>query len=193
MPRSRLPLLLIAVKFAAWLETGSVALLSSVIDSLLDAAASIINLIAVRHAMTPGRSRASLWPRQGGTAGGSRAVGLYHRQRLAAAGRGGAPIDRPASGPQPAARHRGHGLLDRRDRGARALSAACRATYRLDRDQRRRIALPQRRGSEPQRHRRPGPWRAVRTAASSTRCSAQRSASGSSGRRPGWRGFRWCS
>ncbi len=46
-------LLLIAVKFVAWLATGSVALLSSLIDSLLDAAASIVNLVAVRHAMTP--------------------------------------------------------------------------------------------------------------------------------------------
>ena len=45
--------LLIAVKFVAWLDTGSVALLSSVIDSLLDAAASIVNLVAVRHAMVP--------------------------------------------------------------------------------------------------------------------------------------------
>lgn len=45
--------LLIAVKFAAWLETGSVALLSSLVDSLLDAVASLINLIAVRHAMSP--------------------------------------------------------------------------------------------------------------------------------------------
>jgi ferrous-iron efflux pump FieF len=45
---------LIAVKFAAWLATGgSVALLSSVLDSLLDAVASIINLVAVRHAMSP--------------------------------------------------------------------------------------------------------------------------------------------
>jgi ferrous-iron efflux pump FieF len=44
---------LIAVKFAAWLETGSVALLSSLVDSLLDAAASVVNLIAVRHAMSP--------------------------------------------------------------------------------------------------------------------------------------------
>jgi ferrous-iron efflux pump FieF len=44
---------LISVKFAAWLETGSVALLSSLIDSLLDAVASIVNLLAVRHAMTP--------------------------------------------------------------------------------------------------------------------------------------------
>jgi ferrous-iron efflux pump FieF len=45
--------LLIAVKFAAWLETGSVALLSSLVDSLLDAAASLVNLVAVRHAMSP--------------------------------------------------------------------------------------------------------------------------------------------
>lgn len=46
-------LILIAIKFVAWLETGSVALLSSVIDSLLDAVASAINLVAVRHAMMP--------------------------------------------------------------------------------------------------------------------------------------------
>ena len=45
--------LLITVKFAAWLETGSVALLSSLVDSLLDAAASLVNLVAVRHAMSP--------------------------------------------------------------------------------------------------------------------------------------------
>ncbi|HYZ39513.1 MAG TPA: cation diffusion facilitator family transporter [Stellaceae bacterium] len=45
--------LLIAAKFAAWLDTGSVALLSSLVDSLLDAAASLVNLMAVRHAMTP--------------------------------------------------------------------------------------------------------------------------------------------
>ena len=37
--------LLIAAKFAAWLETGSVALLSSLVDSLLDAAASLVNQI----------------------------------------------------------------------------------------------------------------------------------------------------
>src|SRR5438132_14331386 len=44
---------LIAVKFAAWLETGSVSLLSSLVDSLLDAVASLVNLVAVRHAMSP--------------------------------------------------------------------------------------------------------------------------------------------
>lgn len=46
-------LVLVAVKFAAWLATGSVALLSSLIDSLLDASASLVNLVAVRHAMVP--------------------------------------------------------------------------------------------------------------------------------------------
>src|SRR6201997_5114043 len=45
--------LLIASKFLAWLETGSVALLSSLVDSLLDAVASLVNLVAVRHAMSP--------------------------------------------------------------------------------------------------------------------------------------------
>jgi ferrous-iron efflux pump FieF len=44
---------LIAAKFAAWLETGSVAMLSSLVDSLLDAAASLVTLFAVRHAMSP--------------------------------------------------------------------------------------------------------------------------------------------
>ena len=44
---------LIAAKFAAWLETGSVALLSSLVDSLLDIVASLVNLFAVRHAMSP--------------------------------------------------------------------------------------------------------------------------------------------
>src|SRR5262252_9957557 len=44
---------LISVKFAAWLETGSVALLSSLVDSLLDIVASLVNLFAVRHAMSP--------------------------------------------------------------------------------------------------------------------------------------------
>jgi ferrous-iron efflux pump FieF len=46
-------LLLIAVKIAAWLATGSVSLLSSLLDSLLDLAASVVNLLAVRHAVTP--------------------------------------------------------------------------------------------------------------------------------------------
>ena len=45
--------LLIAAKFAAWLGTGSVALLSSLVDSLVDAAASAVTFIAVRQAVIP--------------------------------------------------------------------------------------------------------------------------------------------
>src|SRR3546814_13450183 len=45
--------ILIAAKLAAWLATGSVAMLASLVDSLLDAVASVANLLAVRHARTP--------------------------------------------------------------------------------------------------------------------------------------------
>jgi len=45
--------LLIVVKLAAFLLTDSVSILSTLIDSLLDAAASLVNLIAVRHALVP--------------------------------------------------------------------------------------------------------------------------------------------
>ena len=45
--------LLIAAKLAAWLLTDSVAVLSSLVDSLLDAAASVVTLFAVRYAVEP--------------------------------------------------------------------------------------------------------------------------------------------
>jgi ferrous-iron efflux pump FieF len=44
---------LITAKFTAWVGTGSVALLSSLVDSLVDAAASLVNFFAVQHAATP--------------------------------------------------------------------------------------------------------------------------------------------
>ena len=44
---------LIAVKFFAWLATGSVAMLSSLVDSLLDVVAAAVNLFAIRHASEP--------------------------------------------------------------------------------------------------------------------------------------------
>ncbi len=46
-------LALIAVKLVAFLLTDSVSLLSTLIDSLLDAAASMVNLVAVRTALIP--------------------------------------------------------------------------------------------------------------------------------------------
>ena len=45
--------LLIAVKFAAWVLTDSVSLLSSLLDSLLDGVASVLNVVAVHQAVTP--------------------------------------------------------------------------------------------------------------------------------------------
>jgi ferrous-iron efflux pump FieF len=45
--------LLIAAKLAAWAMTGSVSVLASLIDSMMDVAASLINLFAVRYALMP--------------------------------------------------------------------------------------------------------------------------------------------
>lgn len=47
---------LITIKLIAWLVTDSVSVLSSLVDSVLDAIASLINLAAVRHALTPADS-----------------------------------------------------------------------------------------------------------------------------------------
>ena len=44
---------LITIKLIAWGRSDSVSLLATLVDSVLDAFASIINLIAVRHALTP--------------------------------------------------------------------------------------------------------------------------------------------
>lgn len=45
--------ILIAVKLGAWWLTDSVSLLSSLMDSLLDVAASLVTLLAVRQALVP--------------------------------------------------------------------------------------------------------------------------------------------
>ena len=44
---------LVILKFAAWVSTESVSLLSTLLDSLLDIGASLINLVAVHHALQP--------------------------------------------------------------------------------------------------------------------------------------------
>ena len=44
---------LIVAKLIAWLMSDSVSLLATLIDSSLDVLASILNLLAVRHALTP--------------------------------------------------------------------------------------------------------------------------------------------
>jgi ferrous-iron efflux pump FieF len=45
--------LLITGKLVAWVMTGSVSVLASLVDSMMDVAASLINLFAVRYALTP--------------------------------------------------------------------------------------------------------------------------------------------
>ncbi len=45
--------ILIIAKTAAWVATDSVAILSTLLDSLLDAATSLFNLVAVHHALQP--------------------------------------------------------------------------------------------------------------------------------------------
>lgn len=46
-------LLLTLAKLIAWLSSGSVAMLGSLVDSLLDCLASSLNWLAVRHALSP--------------------------------------------------------------------------------------------------------------------------------------------
>lgn len=45
--------ILIIVKIYAWIITGSVSILASLIDSLMDAGASLVNLLAVRYSLMP--------------------------------------------------------------------------------------------------------------------------------------------
>jgi ferrous-iron efflux pump FieF len=45
--------LLILVKLVAWLVTGSVSVMASLVDSLMDVGASLVNLLAVRWALQP--------------------------------------------------------------------------------------------------------------------------------------------
>ena len=44
---------LVSMKLGAWLVTGSVSILASLMDSLMDSAASALNLIAVRYSLVP--------------------------------------------------------------------------------------------------------------------------------------------
>ena len=45
--------ILISVKLYAWTMTGSVSILASLVDSLMDVAASVVNLFAISHSLRP--------------------------------------------------------------------------------------------------------------------------------------------
>jgi len=44
---------MVALKLAAWILTGSVALLSTLLDSTLDGLSALVNFLAIRHALEP--------------------------------------------------------------------------------------------------------------------------------------------
>lgn len=46
-------LILIAAKAVAWLMTGSVSMLASLVDSVMDSLASLINFVAIRYSLVP--------------------------------------------------------------------------------------------------------------------------------------------
>ncbi len=48
---------LVAIKCIAWFKTGSVAMLGSLLDSVLDGAAAVLNLMFVRRALRPADQR----------------------------------------------------------------------------------------------------------------------------------------
>ena len=48
--------LLISIKLVAWYLSDSVAMLASLVDSLMDAAASMVNLLAIRYSLVPADS-----------------------------------------------------------------------------------------------------------------------------------------
>ena len=58
-------MVLVFIKLAAWLVTGSVALLTSAVDALVDTASSLVSFFGVRYAEASGRPRSPIWPRQG--------------------------------------------------------------------------------------------------------------------------------
>ena len=106
---------LIAAKFAAWIGTGSVALLSSLVNSLVDAAASLVTFFAVRQAAVPpdrehrfGHGKAEPLAALGQSAfllGSALLLMAEAVRRLISP----EPVENTAG------RHRGHGVLDDRD------------------------------------------------------------------------------
>ncbi|MBL4720477.1 MAG: cation diffusion facilitator family transporter [Alphaproteobacteria bacterium] len=78
---------LIGTKLYAWTLTESVAMLSTLVDSLLDGAASLVTLFAVRHSLTPadrehrfghGKAEALAALAQAAFVAGSAIVVLFH-------------------------------------------------------------------------------------------------------------------
>ena len=141
--------LLALLKLAAAVATGSLAVLSSLIDSLADIVASAITFVAVQISQQP--------PDRGHRFGHGKAESLsaMAQAALVAGSAIFVLIDAARSLGDPRARgidlarHRGHGLRDRRDARAGLVPASGRATDGLPGDQRRQRPLPRRPADQP--------------------------------------------
>src|SRR5262249_39247034 len=76
-------LALIGAKTAAWLLTGSVSMLSSLVDSALDFVASLVTYLAIRTALTPADDDHRFGPAKAGAL-----AGLAQAAFIAASGGG---------------------------------------------------------------------------------------------------------
>ena len=56
--------LLLLIKIFAWWYTGSVSILAALVDSLVDIAASLTNLLVVRYSLQPADDEHTFWTRQ---------------------------------------------------------------------------------------------------------------------------------
>ena len=70
---------LIGAKLIAWGASDSVSLLATLIDSMLDALASVINLVAVRHALTPADKEHRFGHGKAEALAGLKPVAVYRR------------------------------------------------------------------------------------------------------------------
>ena len=116
-------LLLIAAKAVAYLATGSVSLLSTLVDSLLDFAASLINLIAIRHAVLPADREHRFGHGKAEPLAGLGQAAFVAGSAIFVLVEAVARLVHPTPDRQRGYRHRRDGAVDRRDAGTGAAAA----------------------------------------------------------------------
>lgn len=70
---------LLLIKIFAWWYTGSVSILAALVDSLVDIAASLTNLLVVRYSLQPADDEHTFGHGKSGVAGGAGAKYVYFR------------------------------------------------------------------------------------------------------------------
>ena len=140
-----------AAKLAGWLVTGSMALMASAVDSLVDAGASFVTLRRRPLRAEAARQRASVRPRQGRGGRGLHPGDLPRRRRL----RAGLPVGRAARLSRRAGLARGRRRPDRRRaswspaRWSRCRAGSCAGPARRRSPRTGRITSPTSRSTPP--------------------------------------------